>query len=181
MHRGNFFYLHEKSTGLKLADFISWIGTGFSGHIQLFYLSAFIVAYSIYGSTRLREEHMSVNEFLITPDGFRVAVSSSAYIWSPDCDHPDHISFCKPSGNGRALSDIYIFCLYKGVSCYTSPLNLDLWDFYIITGDELSSKGLVNTKITLPKLLSTHHSKVPFHLIKSAITSAMEQMNMELK
>ena len=76
-------------------------------------------------------------------------VSSASYLQSMDEEHPDFILFevLKPWD-----ADAFIFCLYKGSAASQNPLNLDLWDFFVISSKSLMQDSDNRKSITLPRL-----------------------------
>ena len=88
---------------------------------------------------------------LITPEGIKIEVKSSAYVQSWEQKSPSKISF----GIKAALSwdeetnkrldvairsaDVYVFCLlHHNVKDTCDPLDLDHWEFYVIATEELN-------------------------------------------
>lgn len=125
---------------------------------------------------------------LLSPDGIRVEVKSSAYIQAWESEHPARISFriapaksLDASGNYsansqyRRHSDAYVFCVWTAMSREQNILDLSLWDFYVIATKTLDQKVPNQKTITFQSLLSLHPRKVDYFGLYEAIRS--EAMN----
>ena len=125
---------------------------------------------------------------LLSPDGIRVEVKSSAYIQSWESEHPARISFriapaksLDSSGNYSAdsqycrHSDVYVFCVWTAMSREQNILDLSLWDFYVIATKILDQKVPNQKTITFQSLLSLQPRKVDYFGLYEAIRS--EAMN----
>ena len=102
---------------------------------------------------------------LLTPEGIKIEVKSSAYIQSWHQKQISTITFSiKParywnSKNGEEESiakrhaDIYVMCLLKNMDQNTiNPLDLDQWDFYVLSRPELDNYKRSQHSITLKSL-----------------------------
>lgn len=130
---------------------------------------------------------------LLSPDGIRIEVKSSAYIQAWESDHPARISFriapakgLDSSGNYSASSsymrhsDIYVFCVWTALSRDQNILDLSLWDFYVIATKALDRAVPEQKTITFPSLLSLNPEKVDFFGLGSAIKTAYQnELNRE--
>lgn len=125
---------------------------------------------------------------LLSPDGIRVEVKSSAYIQAWESEHPERISFriapaksLDSSGNYSAdsqycrHSDVYVFCVWTAMSREQNILDLSLWDFYVIATKTLDQKVPNQKTITFQSLLSLQPRKVDYFGLYEAIRS--EAMN----
>ena len=119
---------------------------------------------------------------LLSPDGIRVEVKSSAYIQALEDDHLARISFRiapakKLDENGNYSeksvyarhSDVYVFCIWTAKSCDQDILDLSLWDFYVISTKLLDEKVPNQKTITFHSLLSLKPIKTDFWNLYSAI------------
>ena len=125
---------------------------------------------------------------LLSPDGIRVEVKSSAYMQAWESEHPARISFriapaksLDSSGNYSAdsqycrHSDVYVFCVWTAMSREQNILDLSSWDFYVIATKTLDQKVPNQKTITFQSLLSLHPRKVDYFGLYEAIRN--EAMN----
>lgn len=102
---------------------------------------------------------------LITPDGIKIEVKSSAYIQSWHQKELSKISFSTKAAyvwdsetNTQATvasrsADVYVFCLLHHDNKQTcDPLNLDHWEFYVVATKDLNSYTRSVSSITLNSL-----------------------------
>lgn len=172
------FSVNGEEIDLTMAGFWKWAYSDIADTLQRSRLSEYIVASALDASrTGSARSGFSGNPYdLLTKDGFRIAVKSAAYMQSQEPEHPDCISFSISSMNdvqGKRGSDIYIFCLYKGMKETDSPLNLDLWEFYILLSSVLDKKKPTQKTITLPSLMRLEPLWCDYHGIGEAIQTAM--------
>jgi len=113
---------------------------------------------------------------VITNSGYVAIIKSAAYTDSEYGDRPDCISFqILPSENMKM--GVYVFCLYKGMTENDTPLNLDLWEFYIVPSQVISQKISNRKSITLPALMDLDPILSDFYGIGEAINTSMELLN----
>ncbi|MCD8379097.1 MAG: hypothetical protein LUC95_01960, partial [Lachnospiraceae bacterium] len=110
----------------------------------------------------------------ISPSGYKIDVRAAAYTQSEDGEQPDRISFriSAPIGNDKRQSDVYVFCVYKGLIAVDSPLNTDLWDFYVLPTSLLNEKLPFRKTITFPSLLKLGPLWCDYYGIEDAIQKA---------
>lgn len=182
------FYIDGKATQLTINDYWRWAYSDLINNINRSVLAEFIVASSI-GSVHIDTEtsRMMWRPYdLLSPDGFKVEVKSAAYVQSWDSKHPDYISFRiaparMPDETGdykmdaplQRNSDVYVFCIYKAMSKDESPLNLDLWEFYVLSTAVLNEKRPTQKTITLPSLIQMDPMRCDYYGIREAIKTAM--------
>lgn len=88
-----------------------------------------------------------------------------------------------PDGTGKPKldtplqrkSDVYIFCIYKAMEKDESPLDLDLWEFYVLPTSVLDEMKPVQKTITLPSLMKLEPVWCDYYGIGEAIQKAMEK------
>lgn len=126
---------------------------------------------------------ISMNAYdLLSPDGIRVEVKSSAYIQALEDDHLARISFRIAPANDldkngsysdksvyARHSDVYVFCVWTAKSCEQDILDLSLWDFYVISTKLLDQKVPNQKTITFQSLLSLNPVKTDFWNLHSVI------------
>jgi hypothetical protein len=102
---------------------------------------------------------------LLTKEGVKIEVKSSAYVQSWMQKSPSKISFgikkshCWDEETTKRVTiairsaDIYVFCILHHDRKETSdPLNFDHWEFYLVNTEELNSRAGNQTTINLNSL-----------------------------
>lgn len=162
------FMVGGKDVNLTMNDFWRWAYSDLNNSIERSMLAKFIVASSLeitaIGVESIRDAGKSYD--LLSKDGYKIDVRSAAYIQTLDDERPDHISFSiaplKSSSRTAAgcetdmlqrNSDVCIFCIYKAQTKDETPLDLDLWDFYVLSTKALNEKKPALKTITLPSLM----------------------------
>lgn len=177
MNGNEHFSANGREIDLTMADFWKWAYSDLSSHLQRAILSEYIVASALNTTEKKcsRSSKAKISYDLLTEDGFRIAIKSAAYMQSPEAEHPDCISFSimSPLGQNCRCSDIYIFCLYKGMTENDSPLNLDLWEFFVIKSSVLDEKKPTQKTITLPSLMRLQPLWCDYYGISEAIQTTM--------
>lgn len=173
------FSVNGEEMSLTMADFWKWAYSDLASSVQRSRLSEYIVASALDadGIESSRSDFSGKPYDLLTANGLRITVKSAAYIQSQDAEHPDCVSFSisasmtgEPDRHG---SDIYIFCLYKGMKETESPLSLDLWEFYVLRSSVLDKKKPTQKTITLPSLMRLEPLWCDYHGIGEAIQTVM--------
>lgn len=182
----------DKELGSSVLDFWSWAYSDLIRNVNRGAFAEFIVLEAMNnqsGITPRTNFRVSMDAYdLLSPDGIRVEVKSSAYIQSWESEHPARISFriapaksLDSSGNYSAdsqycrHSDVYVFCVWTAMSREQNILDLSLWDFYVIATKILDQKVPNQKTITFQSLLSLQPRKVDYFGLYEAIRS--EAMN----
>lgn len=182
----------DKELGSSVLDFWSWAYSDLIRNVNRGAFAEFIVREAMNnqsGITSLTDFRVSMDAYdLLSPDGIRVEVKSSAYIQAWESEHPARISFriapaksLDSSGNYSAdsqycrHSDVYVFCVWTAMSREQNILDLSLWDFYVIATKTLDQKVPNQKTITFQSLLSLQPRKVDYFGLYEAIRS--EAMN----
>ncbi len=170
LYTGNeHFIVNGEEISITMTDFWRWSHPDFLDSQRRTVLSKFIVASSI-GLSDFRPQDkggMGKPYDLLTEDGYRVQIDSASYLQSDDGENPSHISFSVPSWN----TDVYVFCIYKAETASQNPLNLDLWEFFVLPAAALPEKK--PESITLPKLTDLGVWQADYYGITDAINKAM--------
>lgn len=182
------FTLNDKTLSMTMNDFWKWAYSDLTNNIGRSVLAEYIVA-SALGITNLSTEQTRIMwrpYDLLSKEGYRIEVKSAAYIQSWDAKHPDHISFRiaparVPDATGdykldspiQRNSDAYVFCIYKAMTKDQSPLNLDLWDFYVLNTKILDDKIPSQKTITLPSLMTFKPVKCDFYGIAETVRNIL--------
>lgn len=183
----------NKELGGSILNFWSWAYSDLIQNMNRGAFAEFIVLKAM--SSQCKESSSRLNcrismdaYDLLSPEGIRVEVKSSAYIQSWTDNRPAKISFrVAPAkavdgrGNYSSASkccrhsDVYVFCVWTAKSKSQNILDLSLWDFYVIATKTLDEKIPNQKTITFNSLLSLRPQKVDYFGIYEAIrTEAMK-------
>lgn len=179
----------DKELGSSVLDFWSWAYSDLIRNVNRGAFAEFIVLEAMNNQSGITPPRtnfrVSMDAYdLLSPDGIRVEVKSSAYIQAWESEHPARISFriapaksLDSSGNYSAdsqycrHSDVYVFCVWTAMSREQNILDLSLWDFYVIATKTLDQKVPNQKTITFQSLLSLHPRKVDYFGLYKAIRS----------
>lgn len=122
---------------------------------------------------------------LRTTDGLRVEVKSAAYLQAWRQERPSKISFGIAQTNGwdaaadtvsqecKRQADVYVFCLLSHTDKATvDPLNLDQWDFYVLSTRRINESLGRQKTVGLSSLLRLGPARVSFDGLKEAVYQA---------
>lgn len=182
------FTINKEPISLRTIDFWSWAYSDMHHAMNRAVLAEYIV-YSAVGSTESCREVFRPFD-VQTNNGLRIEVKSAAYANSHNPKHPDCITFRiaparLPDASGdykdnaplQRNCDVYVFCVFTGMSADDSPLNLDLWEFYVLATSVLDKEKPTQKTITLPSLKSIGAKRCGYSELKSNIFKAMEMQN----
>lgn len=144
-----------------MLDFWRWSVSDILSNATRGRLEEFLVATAVNIDIKeVREEWGAYD--LITPDGIKLEIKSAAYLHSWDQKILSKISFStklarswdweidKRSSIAKRHADVYIFCLLKHEDKLTvNPLDLDHWEFYVLSTIELNAYERSQHSITL--------------------------------
>ena len=187
------FIFEDKDLGKTMLDFWSWAYSDLIRNVNRGAFAEFVVREAM--NTQCRNTpprtdfRVSMDAYdLLSPDGIRVEVKSSAYIQSWESEHPARISFrIAPAkaldefGNYSVNSkyarhsDVYVFGVWTAMSREQNILDLALWDFYVLSTKILDQKVPNQKTITFPSLLSLEPKKVDYFGLYEAIRSEYER------
>lgn len=184
------FLVGGKPISFTMNDYWRWAYSDLADSRNRSVMAEFIVASSI-GAAHLDTDtaRSAWKQYsLLSPDGYKLEIQSAAYVQSWDTEHPNHISFyIAPSrmpDNARKpkldtplqrKSDVYIFCIYKAMEKSEFPLDLDLWEFYVLPTSVLDEMKPVQKTITLPSLMELEPLWCDYYGIGEAIQKTMEK------
>lgn len=182
------FTVNTQNIGITMNDFWQWAYSDLSNNIGRSVLAEYIVASSI-GITNVATEQVRIMwrpYDLLSKEGYRVEVKSAAYVQSWDSKHPEHISFRiaparlpDETGDYKSESplqrncDLYVFCLFKALTKDISPLNLDYWEFYVLSTKKLNEKCPSQKTIAFSKLKELEPIVCDYYGIGDAIKKVM--------
>ncbi|MGV3538564.1 MAG: hypothetical protein ACO1OQ_02060 [Rufibacter sp.] len=178
------FVTSEKSLQFTLRDFWSWAQSDLLNNTLRGVLSEFIVgqALQLVHSTRIDWDSFD----LLTPEGLRIEVKSSAFLQSWHQKALSKISFDIAPKKGwdrenncytkvvERQSDVYVFCLLDHKEKHSvNPLDLDQWLFYVLPTVRLNEQRRRQKTITLGSLLQLHPQECRYGSLKETILSIL--------
>jgi len=172
---------------MTLLDYWRWAHSDIASNSERGKLAEFIVKCAVHAPSTHRTEWDAVD--VVTKDGIRIEVKSSAYLQTWSCEKLSKIQFDiapKKSWDGDTNqyysdigrhSDVYVFCLFTAQdSTLANPLDLKQWDFYILNTNVLNTKVPKQKTIGLSALLKLGAKKVSYSEIHSAILSNNQKL-----
>ncbi|XHR92760.1 hypothetical protein ACFJIV_20780 [Mucilaginibacter sp. UC70_90] len=162
---GNESLIHNSlPLNFTLLDFWKWSISDILSNATRGVLAEFIVATAVnIDITTVRDEWGAYD--LITPNGIKLEIKSAAYLQSWEQKVLSKISFSTRLARGwdteidkrsdipKRHADVYIFCLLKHEDKQTvNPLDLNHWDFYVLSTHELNNYKRSQHSITLNSL-----------------------------
>ncbi|KXG77113.1 hypothetical protein [Thermotalea metallivorans] len=176
-------FLNAGDDAYTLRDFWAWAYSDLVGNTERGRLAEFIVAMAL-GIT----EGISVSwdkYDLLSKEGIRVEVKSSAYLQSWEQQSLSKISFGiqptygwdsvsnKFDAEKKHQSDVYVFCLLKHIDQDTlDPLDLSQWEFYVLPTAVLNKTVPEQKTITLNSLLDIGAKKCDYAVLYKTIRDA---------
>ena len=148
---------------ITLLDFWKWSVSDLVSNATRGILAEFLVASALGCSAGVRNEW---DAFDILFDGTKIEVKSAAYLQSWAHAKLSNIIFTirptiawdsqtnKIYLSPRRQADIYVFCLLKHQNKETlDPMDLDQWEFYVLSAKLLDEKLTMQKTISLARLL----------------------------
>ncbi|AYN04633.1 hypothetical protein [Flavobacterium sp. 140616W15] len=171
---------NEKSLNFSLLDFWRWSVSDIVSNATRGRLAEFIVATAVNIDIKeIRDEWGAYD--LETPDKIKIEIKSAAYIQSWEQKKLSSISFStklsqpwnseidKRSTIPIRSADVYVFCLLHHLNKPTiNPLNLNHWEFYVLSTEELNNYKRSQHSITLNSLKKLTNS-VEYDKLKNEI------------
>lgn len=158
------FTSNENNLPFNLLDFWKWSVSDILSNSTRGVLAEFIVSQALKANTQIIRTEWDAYD-LITPKGIKVEVKSSAYLQTWEQNEYSKISFsvrqAKPWDNdsGKRVkvairsADIYVFCLLNHLDKSTvNPLNLNQWEFYVCSIEELNNFAKNQKTLSLNQL-----------------------------
>jgi len=169
------------STGKTLLDFWRWNCSDLVSNATRGVLAEFIVASALGIDLSIPRTEWAAWD-LTSPEGIRIEVKSAAYLQSWTQKEFSKISFSiRPARVWDAVTgivdkepqrsaDVYVFCLLKHQEKETlDPLNLEQWEFYVLSTAELNNYTRSKTSITLPSLQRLAKKSIQYEKIYNTI------------
>lgn len=180
------FIFNSQTLHFDLLQFWQWSSSDLSNNAFRGMLAEYIVACDLGLENGIRTEWDNYD--LITEDGIKIEVKSSAYLqsWHQDKFSKIEFNICptkgwnnktnKRSSERKRQADIYVFALLKHLDKSTlNPLDLDQWEFYLLPTSILNKKVPDQQMISLNSLLKLNPLKLRFGEIKEAIINLQIQ------
>lgn len=158
-------------TKFSLFDFWRWSVSDLVSNATRGILAEFIVGTAIGIDMRVLRDEWDAYD-LITKDGIKIEVKSSAYIQSWGQNKHSAISFSirktkswdyetdKRIKESKRHADIYVFCHLKHTDQATiDPLKMEQWDFYILPTQRINNYERSQSSITLNSLRKLTEAK----------------------
>lgn len=173
-------HYNGKPIGFKLLDFWQWSVSDLVSNVTRGRLAEFIVATSLEVDFKTPRDEWQAYD-LLTPQGIKVEVKSASFIQSWNQIKYSTIIFStkatkywdrKSNSYAKTIkrqADIYVFCLLSYLDHTTiNPLNLDQWEFYILSTKELNNYKRSKVSISLGSLKKLAPS-VKYEAIKETV------------
>lgn len=171
------------SLDMNLLSFWQWSSSDIIGNTMRGILAEYIVASAVGITSGVRTEWDTFD--IETLDGIKVEIKSSAYIQSWEQNKLSSIQFgIRPTrswdyyANKRSdktirQADVYVFCLLKHKEQSSiNPLNLDQWEFYVLSTNKLNQSVGAQKSITLNSLKNLSSKKVGYSDLYASIRKA---------
>jgi len=176
------FLSDSKPAGINVLSFWQWSSSNLLGNAMRGVLAEFIVASALgcHGETRRDRDAFNVK----TKEGIRVEVKSSGYLQSWSQAKLSKIQFgIKPTVNPDESnqnysdenvypSDVHVFCvLAHKLKKSVNPLNIDQWNFYVISTKVLYEETEKQKTISLKNLLKLEVEEAKYHELSKIVRS----------
>lgn len=174
------FTLREASIGITVSDFWQWAYSDLIDNTSRGVIAEFLVNQSFNKALHYTPMRANWLPFDVTsPSGRRIEVKSAAYLQSWTTDFPSQIRYDispKLAWDGQNYAteakrncDLYVLCLYTALTREQSILNLDYWEFYVLSTSVLDEKVPHQKGIALSSLLKLEPVKTDFAGLADAI------------
>ena len=172
--------------GPTILEFWQWGFSDLLTNTMRSVLAEFIVANALGIRDGLRDPWLEYD--LITDDGIKIEVKSSAYVQSWPQDKPSSISFSiakarrwafRPTrlvGDLKRHADVYVFCLLAHTDRKTiDPLKFDQWEFFVLKKYLINKKLGDQKSLSLRKLLKLNPAKTSYVDLSSTVRTCMNK------
>lgn len=169
------FKVAGRDLGSSLLDFWRWSASDLLSNATRGRLAEFIVGTAVGAAVgQVRDEWSAYD--LLTPDGVKIEVKSSAYIQSWLQTKLSTIIFQVPKTRGwnpetsvqdkeaRRQADVYVFALLANTDQeQIDPMNLDQWQFFVLSTAVLDRRTRSQQSITLRTLEALSGGSVSYN------------------
>lgn len=167
-----------------LLDFWQWAYSDLMYNAERGIFAEWLVSRALGAADGIRKEWDKYD--ILTNEGYRIEVKTSGYLQSWNQKELSKIIF----GVNRTFawnkdtntydverkrqSDVYVFCVHKHTEQATvNPLDIEQWEFYILSTEILNFKIKDQKTISLSKLIEIGASKTEYNNLKSKIDEIM--------
>ena len=153
-----------KNLKFSMLDFWQWSASDILSNATRGIFAEFIVATAVGANLKEPREEWARYD-VVSKDGIKIEVKTSAYLQRWHQDKLTDIRFSisparfwdpytnKVSSKRKRYADVYVFCL---LACKdkskVDPLNLEQWEFYVLSIDEVNGYKRSQSSITLKSL-----------------------------
>lgn len=179
------FHAGARPVGATLQEFWEWSGSDLLGNTARGVVAEFLVAHALGAAGGVRSEWAPFD--VVTPDGVRVEVKSSAYVQSWRQAGPSKPVFGvgrrqawdERSGaldtEAKRRADVYIFCLLAeqdpGI---VDPMDVSQWRFFVLARRVLDERAGARKQLGLDALLALDPRPASFPGLRDAVVAAMK-------
>ena len=175
------FHRGSATIPVDILSFWQWAASSITGNRLRGHLAEFLVAVDLGVADGVRSEWDDYDA--VSPDGVKVEVKCASFIQSWNQAKPSSIQFrIAPSKtwdyeNQRRtdtktrIADVYVFCLLAETDQQKfDPTDLDQWEFYVLTTNEINKQLGTQKTLSLRRLRSLNPTDCRFGEIGPAIT-----------
>lgn len=173
-------HFNGKETEYKLIDFWRWSVSDILSNTTRGRFAEFIVATALGVDFNIPRDEWQPYDLKI-PQKIKIEVKSASYVQNWHQDKLSKIMFTtkatrywdreknKMAKTPQRQADVYVFCLLKHLDKSTiDPLNLDQWEFYVLSRKELDDYKRSKVSITLNPLQKLS-SPIKYNHIKETV------------
>ncbi|MCI2254219.1 hypothetical protein L2D08_07570 [Domibacillus sp. PGB-M46] len=174
------FLLRNTETDMRLLEFWQWNQSDLLSNALRGTLAEFIVAKAVTATNKMRIEWDAFD--LVTPAGIKIEVKSAAYLQSWQQAKNSTISFGIAPAKGweastntyaaeiKRSADVYVFCLLNEKDrSVVNPLNLDQWEFFVLSTEQINQEKGNQKTIGLNSLLKMKPVRTGFLGLAEAV------------
>ncbi|MGH3902484.1 MAG: hypothetical protein ACRDTA_30350 [Pseudonocardiaceae bacterium] len=180
------FTLQGQDVGANLLGFWRWSCSDLVGNVMRGVLAEYIVGLTLECVDGGVRPEWDATDLCF--QGCRVEVKSSASLqsWSQTKLSPIKFDIEPKTGwyadtntyatERKRQADVFVFCVLTHTDKATvNPLNLDQWDFYVLSTDRLNTAVGEQKSITLGSLLRLNPAKASFTNLRACIETATQE------
>lgn len=170
----------------SLLEYWAWAHSDIVSNSERGILAEYLVRCAVHAPSPCRIEWDAVD--VISPEGIRIEVKSSAYLQTWKQEKLSRIQFDIAPKNAwdsvensyasqRIRSaDVYVFCLFNSKDPDTAnPMDLAQWEFYVLAMSVLNELVPKQKSISLTSLQKLGAKKVSFEVLYTAIRLASKE------
>ena len=170
----------------SLLEYWAWAHSDIVSNSERGILAEYLVRCAVHAPSPCRIEWDAVD--VISPEGIRIEVKSSAYLQTWKQEKLSRIQFDIAPKNAwdsvensyasqRIRSaDVYVFCLFNSKDPDTAnPMDLAQWEFYVLATSVLNELVPKQKSISLTSLQKLGAKKVSFEVLYTAIRLASKE------